>query len=81
VKTLKSDALSVSSTYWLYGVLPPVTKFFRREILADQQSSSRTLENQRANLNTIPILTEMRALLLNSSVILVIKKVWKIWWP
>jgi hypothetical protein len=22
----------------LYGVLPPVTKFFRREILADQQS-------------------------------------------
>jgi hypothetical protein len=60
-----------------YGVLPPVTKFFRREILADQQSSSRTLENQRANLNTIPILTEMRALLLNSSVILVIKKVWE----
>jgi hypothetical protein len=51
-------------------------KVFRREILADQQSSSRTLENQRANLNTIPILTEMRALLLNSSVILVIKKVW-----
>jgi hypothetical protein len=30
----------------------------------------------RAQLNTIPILTEMRALLLNSSVILVIKKVW-----
>jgi hypothetical protein len=27
--------------------MPPVTKFFR-EILADQQSSSRTLENQRA---------------------------------
>jgi hypothetical protein len=25
-------------------VLPPVTKFFRREILADQQSSSRTLK-------------------------------------
>jgi hypothetical protein len=44
------DALSVSSnTYWLYGVLPPVTKFFR-EILADQQSSSRTLENQRAQI-------------------------------
>jgi hypothetical protein len=34
----------------LYGVLPPVTKFFRREILADQQSSSRTLENQRAQI-------------------------------
>jgi hypothetical protein len=30
----------------------------------------------REHLNTIPILTEMRALLLNSSVILVIKKVW-----
>jgi hypothetical protein len=40
-------------------------KVFRREILADQQSSSRTLENQRHKLNT-PILTEMRALLLNS---------------
>jgi hypothetical protein len=53
--------------------IAPVTKFFRREILADQQSSSRTLENQSTNLNTIPILTEMRALLLNSSVILVIK--------
>jgi hypothetical protein len=45
-----------------------------QKILADQQSSSRTLENQSTNLNTIPILTEMRALLLNSSVILVIKR-------
>jgi hypothetical protein len=40
--------------------LPPVTKFFRREILADQQSSSRTLENQSTNLNTIPILRNER---------------------
>jgi hypothetical protein len=54
-------------TYLLALCIAPVTKFFRREILADQQSSSRTLENQSTNLNTIPILTEMRALLLNSS--------------
>jgi hypothetical protein len=80
-ESLSSDALSVSSNLLTgSGVLPPVTKFFR-EILADQQSSSRTLENQSTNLNTIPILTEMRALLLNSSVILVIKGLWKIWWP
>jgi hypothetical protein len=37
-------------TYLLVMALPPVTKFFRREILADQQSSSRTLENQRAQI-------------------------------
>jgi hypothetical protein len=33
---------------------------FQREILADQQSSSRTLENQSHKLNTIPILTDER---------------------
>jgi hypothetical protein len=59
--------LLVSCMHW-----PPVTKFFRREILADQQSSRRKSES--TNLNTIPILIEMRALLLNSSVILVAKK-------
>jgi hypothetical protein len=52
--------------------LPPVTKFFRREILADQQSVAELWKIRDTNLNTIPILT-MRALLLNSSVILVIK--------
>jgi hypothetical protein len=51
----------------------PVTKF-RREILADQQSVAELWKSESTNLNTIPILTEMRALLLNSSVILVIKR-------
>jgi hypothetical protein len=50
VKTLKSDALSVSSNL-LTGSwrIASSHKVFRREILADQQSS-RTLENQRAQI-------------------------------
>jgi hypothetical protein len=50
--SLSSDALSVSSNL-LTGSMASSHKVFQREILADQQSSSRTLENQSTNLNTI----------------------------
>jgi hypothetical protein len=51
-------------TYLLVHVcIAPVTKFFRREILADQQSVAELWKSESTNLNTIPILTEMRALL------------------
>jgi hypothetical protein len=59
--SLSSDALSVSSNL-LTGSMAYCLQsqsFFRRE-LADQQSSSRTLENQRHKHYSI--LTEMRAL-------------------
>jgi hypothetical protein len=62
-----------SSNYLLaHGVLPPVTKFFRREILADQQSSSRTLENQRYKFKHYSN-TNNESVTAQPSVILVIK--------
>jgi hypothetical protein len=73
VKTLKSDALSVSSNLLTgFGVLPPVTKFSEEKYLLTN-SQVELWKIREHKLNTIPILTEMRALLLNSSVILVIK--------
>jgi hypothetical protein len=63
--SLSSDALSVSSNLLTGSGVLPQSQSFSEEKCFDQQSSSRTLENQSTNLNTIPILTEMRALLLN----------------
>jgi hypothetical protein len=52
--SLSSDALSVSSNL-LTGSMAYClqSQSFQKKILADQQSSSRTLENQSTNLNTI----------------------------
>jgi hypothetical protein len=43
----------------------PVTKFFRREILADQQSVAELWKIREHKFKHYSILTEMRALLLN----------------
>jgi hypothetical protein len=57
-------------------------KVFQRKYLLTNSQVAELWKIREQNLNTIPILTEMRALLLNSSVILVIKRFgWKIWWP
>jgi hypothetical protein len=49
--------------YWLYGVIAPVTKFSEEKYLLTNSQVAELWKIESTNLNTIPILTEMRALL------------------
>jgi hypothetical protein len=81
--SLRLDALSVSSNL-LTGSMAYCLQsqsFSEEKYLLTNSQVADSGKSESTNLNTIPILTEMRALLLNSSVILVIKKVWWKIWP
>jgi hypothetical protein len=81
--SLSSDALSVSSNL-LTGSMAYClqSQSFSEEKYLLTNSQVAELWKIRDKFKHYSILTEMRALLLNSSVILVIKRFgWKIWWP